>query len=263
MPAVLLQRVSLRGDADLGAELPGLDRCPVGQLRSRDPGGEAQVVLDPRRGAGLTAGRDCVDGDGLQALGCSIDRGGESGRTRADHDEVDHVVRRYLCAQPKGPRELDVARVAQYSVAPDHHRRLFGRDLQRVQQRLGVVARVEIDPSVGQAVAGCELAQAPRVQRVRRPDDPQPGAEPDQHRTARYVGMQDQVAEAGILGDHLPQLLDRNLQYLPRFAHDRRQKRSSAQQEVELAEKAARAWTPTLRSSAMVSTLPASTTTKG
>ena len=38
----------LDGHADLGTELVGLDDGSLRQLRSRDPGGKAEVVLDPR-----------------------------------------------------------------------------------------------------------------------------------------------------------------------------------------------------------------------
>ena len=40
---------------------------PLGQLGARDAGREAEVVLDPRRGAGLAARGDGVDGDGRRA----------------------------------------------------------------------------------------------------------------------------------------------------------------------------------------------------
>ena len=49
------------GDEDLGAEPPRLLQRPARQLVARDAGREAEVVLDPRRRAGLAAGRLPLD----------------------------------------------------------------------------------------------------------------------------------------------------------------------------------------------------------
>ena len=76
----------------LGAEALGLEQRVPGQLRSRDAGREAEIVLDPRAGAGLTAGGDRVGGEHVEPFGRRVHRGGEPGGAGADHDEVVDVV---------------------------------------------------------------------------------------------------------------------------------------------------------------------------
>ena len=76
------------GDEDLGAVPPRLLQRPARELLARDAGREAEVVLDPGRGAGLAAGRLPLDHDRAQPLRRAVDRRGEPGRPGAD----DHGV---------------------------------------------------------------------------------------------------------------------------------------------------------------------------
>ena len=64
------------------AELLRLHEGPLGEVAAGDAGREAEVVLDPRAGAGLPAGRDHVDAQRSQPLGGAVDGGGQSGRAR-------------------------------------------------------------------------------------------------------------------------------------------------------------------------------------
>ena len=88
----LVQADRLGRHADGGAELLGLDHRAVGQLGAGDAGREAEVVLDPGRGAGLPAGGDRVEHDRRQPFGGAVHGGGEPGRARADDDEVAQPV---------------------------------------------------------------------------------------------------------------------------------------------------------------------------
>ena len=76
------------GDEDLGAEPPRLLQRAAGELVARHPGGEAEVVLDPRGGAGLAAGRLALDHDRAQALRRAVDGGRQARRPGADDDRV-------------------------------------------------------------------------------------------------------------------------------------------------------------------------------
>src|SRR5581483_4601208 len=58
------------------------------ELVTGNPRGKAEVVLDARRGAGLTSGRLALDDKRAQPLRCAVHRGRKSGRARADHDRV-------------------------------------------------------------------------------------------------------------------------------------------------------------------------------
>ncbi len=62
------------GDEDLGAEPARLLQRAAGELVAGHAGREAEVVLDPRRGAGLAAGRLALDHDRAQALRRAVHR---------------------------------------------------------------------------------------------------------------------------------------------------------------------------------------------
>ena len=63
----------------LGAEAVRLLRGAARQLVAGDPGGKAEVVLEPRRGPGLAAGRLALDDDRPQAFAGPVHRGREAG----------------------------------------------------------------------------------------------------------------------------------------------------------------------------------------
>ena len=75
-------------DEDLGAEPPRLLQRAARQLVARDARREAEVVLDPRRRAGLAAGRLALDHDRPQPLRGAVDGRGEPGRPGADDHRV-------------------------------------------------------------------------------------------------------------------------------------------------------------------------------
>ena len=70
-PVPLARRAGLVGDGHLDAEL---QRLVVGRRHQRhagDAGGKAEIVLDPRRGAGLAAEGPAVQRQDRQALGAA------------------------------------------------------------------------------------------------------------------------------------------------------------------------------------------------
>ena len=79
-------------DEDLGAEPPRLLQRAARELVARHARREAEVVLDPRRGAGLAAGRLALDHDRAQALRRAVDGRGQAGGPGADDHRV--VLRR-------------------------------------------------------------------------------------------------------------------------------------------------------------------------
>ena len=76
------------GDEDLGAEAPRLLERADRERFSGHTGGEAEVVLDLRRRAGLAAGCLALDHDRLEALGGAVHGRGQPGGAGAD----DHGV---------------------------------------------------------------------------------------------------------------------------------------------------------------------------
>ena len=162
--AAQLQRS--RRDDQARAKAPRLELRPLRQLAAGDAGGEAEVVLDPRRGAGLPAERDGVDRLGVEPFRGTVERGGQARRAAAHDHEVAHRGCGSARAEAEHRRDLRVGGVAQHHVAVDQHRGLGRRDAQRLQRRARLRVLVELDPLVRHAVAGEELAQPPRVARV-------------------------------------------------------------------------------------------------
>jgi hypothetical protein len=78
----------LERDCDLRTELQCLVEGAPGQCHAGDAGGEAQIILDPRRRSGLAADGALVQHQHRQALGRGVDRGGEAGGAGADHRHV-------------------------------------------------------------------------------------------------------------------------------------------------------------------------------
>ena len=183
--------------ADGGAELLGLDHGPVGQLRAGDAGREAEVVLDPRRGAGLPAGGDRVERRPSPALPRRRTR-----RRRARPGPAPTTTRsasrrrRGRRAQADDPGQLGVAR----GCAAPGSRARSPRASRSARRRAAAAAPrprvlLQVDPGVRQPVAGGELAQPAGVRRVPRPDDPDAGHRADQQLPAAQEGPQDEVAQ--------------------------------------------------------------------
>ena len=149
-----------------GAELFRLQQRPRRQLAAGDPGREAEVVLDPRGGAGLAAEGDRVDRLRVEALGGAVDRGRQAGRAAADDDQVAERRRRAGGAEPERASPTSALDGLRSTAAgADQDRRFRRLDADRLQQGVDLVVVLEVGPLVGHAVAGQELAQPPAVER--------------------------------------------------------------------------------------------------
>ena len=83
------------------------------------PVGKAEIILDPRRGARLSAERALVEHDHRQALRRGIDRGGKPGRPGADHGDVVDVVGIELRRDAQARCGLGVGRPLQHRAVRD------------------------------------------------------------------------------------------------------------------------------------------------
>ena len=204
----------LGGHGEVGAELPGLDQRPLGQFGAGDAGREAEVVLDPGR---RPPGPRWLSRPAPPCAGLPRPRTRRrTGRPGADHQQVTAAVRGDRHGQPDGRGQLGVGRVAQQPVADDHDRGLLGRHTELAEQRLGRRIGLQIQPAVGQPVAGREVAQPPGVRRVPGTDDAEASAQADQDRAAEEVGAQHQLTEPGIADDQVPELVHRHHEHLAR-----------------------------------------------
>ena len=76
----------------LSAEARGLGVGAAAEIGAGDAGRKAEIVLDAGAGAGLPAGRFGLDDDSAEAFTGAVDRGGETGGTCADDDDVVEIL---------------------------------------------------------------------------------------------------------------------------------------------------------------------------
>jgi hypothetical protein len=113
-------------------------------------------------------------------------------------------------------------------------------DLELTQERFRDRVFLDVDPVVGQAVAGGELAQPAGVGREAGADDLQSRTEADQMGTEEEKGAQQEVAETGVVGDDGAQRGGGDGQDTPRLLHDGGEVGDLVGQQVELADDFAR-----------------------
>ena len=152
-------------DHDLGAEFlrPARTRAP-GQLLPGDAGGKAEIVLDPRARAGLSARRVRLQHQHIETLRRAVDGRGQARRSGADDDDIAHVrlIDRVVEAEAVG--DLLIGRVPKHDVAAaDQDRHVADGDVKAIEQLLHVGVAVEIDVGVGVAVARQEFLDAKRA----------------------------------------------------------------------------------------------------
>ena len=137
--AVDPERTDRARHGDVGAETLRLDQRVLGQLPSRDAGWEAEIVLDPRTGAGLPAGGHGIGGEHVEPFGRGVDRGGEAGRAGADHDEVVDVIRSSVTTSPAQRANCSSdGFLWTWPSRPDHDRGLGAATPRVTQHRLGL-----------------------------------------------------------------------------------------------------------------------------
>ena len=147
------------GGRGAGAELARLGDRAAGQLAAADPGREAEVVLDPPRGAGLAAEHGALDDQRVEALRGAVDGGAEAGRAAAEDQQVDLLARLQLEPDPQRPRELAVARPPQLAAAGQADERDLGRRRARRSAPPPRSLSVRRQPGEGQAHAPREVDQ--------------------------------------------------------------------------------------------------------
>ena len=124
------------------------------------PSREAEVVLDPARGSGLTTESSALDHERVEPFGGAVDSGGEPGRAGADDEQIDLLTALELPADAERPQYVAPGRMLQRRATRDPHQR-------RV---LAIRWRIVL-PRVRQTVGTDELEHLPRGLGRTRPDD--------------------------------------------------------------------------------------------
>ena len=233
-----LERRRLRRDHQACAELAGLHAGALGELHARDPGWEAEVVLDPRRGPRLAAGGHRVDRHRLESLGGAVDGGRESGGPRSHHQQV---ARRFQTrAQDRGDTQtvgqLCVRGVSQQVLAQEDDRRLLRAHAEFAQQGVGPRLLLEVHEVVRVAIPRHEHAQPPRVGRVARPDHPGTGPDADQPRAPCEERPEHRLRQDGVGVQDIAKPVRGRLDHLPVVDHASRQVHPLARDQVHLAQ---------------------------
>ena len=104
---------------ELGAEARGLLAHLFHEFGTHDPVDEAGIVLDLGRQHQLAAGRDALDHQGLQIGAGRVHRGGQTGGTGSDDDDVTDVLRHVLHTLQNAPQGAEIPGRDQGLIVPN------------------------------------------------------------------------------------------------------------------------------------------------
>ena len=210
------------------AELARLDDGAARELGSGDAGGEAEVVLDPARRAGLPAQGAALDDERLEPLRRAVHGGAQARGPAADHHEVDLFPAREHPSDPERARHLaDRGRSQLGATGQAHDRRRAVRRLVAPVERQAVAAREVEHPHRGGGRARADDLESESLDRLQRFS---PGDERGQ----------DEVAQRPVLEQPLAHHVAVDGDVAQRLGDHRRDEHGLAGEEVQLAEEAGR-----------------------
>ena len=236
-----LERERAIGRRSTGVELARLGDRAAGQLVAADPGREAEVVLDPPRGARLAAEPEALDHERLEALGGAVHGGPEPRRPAADDRQVDALAVAELEPDPERARELADWSARTARCPPG--RRTSGRRSASTssigEATSGSLGRV--DEAVGDPRALHPLDRSPRRLRSHRADDLDPDPVAALERLAAAdEGREQDVGERAVLGEEPAEDLTIDGDVAHRLRRHRGQEDRLAGEQVHLAEEPGR-----------------------
>ena len=159
---------------ELGPEPARLVGRATRQIRPAQSGREPQVVLDPARLPGLSAGRLAFDHDRLQSLRRAVDRRAQTGRAAADDHQV-VVLGRRLSGDAESLGELEHRRTLEHGpVLEQRHRQPILVEGRHLEELASLRVALDVEPSRRHQIAGQEVAQVVRRTREAVPDQPHP-----------------------------------------------------------------------------------------
>src|SRR6476646_4046705 len=151
-PAV--ESCHLERNRDLSTELERLVEGAAGKCHARDAGRKAEIVLNPRRSARLSAECTLVEHEDRKALGRSIDSGGKPRRPGADHRYIEDHLWIKLGGDAENDPGLSVRGSFQHrSIRTNHQRQLVREYAETFHHGAAVGVIRGIEHRVGIAVA--------------------------------------------------------------------------------------------------------------
>ncbi len=225
------------GSRDRRAELVSLDQRASGQVGPGQPGREAEIVLDPGTRSRLAADGNPVEQDGVQALGCPVHGGGQSGRAGPDDHQVEDRTGRCGERQPEVLGDDARRGVAQDRRRGDHDRQVGDARVDRPGQGLPL-RLLEVQPQVRHT-----LARGPVSQRVGTGGEP--AAEDlqaagaivaEQPFAPHHERAQDEIGQRGLGRHQVPERRRREPVHEPVGVHARGEEDGLAVEHAQLAD---------------------------
>src|SRR5258706_3157769 len=215
---VSLQMRNLVGNRHFGSEFLRLRVSTAHQRAARDPGRKTEIILDPRRGAGLASERVAIQYQNRKSLGRGIDGRRQTGRSRADNRDVIKLGGVERLDEADTPGKSDLARVAKHlPVRAQHDGKLEGLDMKAFKQGLCLRVGVGIESLTGMAIACQESLQPKDIAIVGTADDNRAAnARFKQTDAAQDEGAHDALAQLGLFHQKVRDPVRGNYQCLHR-----------------------------------------------
>ena len=214
--ALAIEAPQLHRDQHPRAEFLRLGIGAPGKCLAGNAGRKAEIVLDARARASLPAEGARVDHQHRQPFRAGVDRGGETGGSRAGDRHVVNGVGGPGIQHADAARELALGRIAQHlAVGADRERQLLGLGRVTGDERLRVAVAGRVEQLMRNAVAAEEAAQARDIRRLSGADQHRAArARLDQRHTTQDHRAHQLFAERGFRDQQRVQLLGVNLDYL-------------------------------------------------
>ena len=169
-PRAQSQSRGLRRNQDLGSELLRLHERAAGERLAGDAGRKAEVVLDARARARLSAKRPAIEHDDAQAFRGGVDGGGQARRSGTDDNDVIEFFARSDVEHAQTAPEGFFGRVEQHGVVGADDQDLACRGAVLLEQRRPGIVVLGVDDVMGIAVSLQKRLQAQHFGRLRRAD---------------------------------------------------------------------------------------------
>ena len=173
--AVHIQTGYLVRNRHFDSELACLAGGSAHERHAADPGGEAEVVLDPSRGAGLAAKRPALENEDGETFRARVNSGRETSRPGSDDGDVVNPVLIDRADQANAACKLALRGIAQKLASwTEHDRQLSRIDVETLDESARFWIGLRVKPLVRMTVAGEKGGEPNYVTVADRTDNDRP-----------------------------------------------------------------------------------------